>query len=423
MLATLLLVKHMAKGTKKRSAAEGSVAKRAAKRLRLPSLATMRRELCDRVGEDGRDSIPTAPKALRQMYRQLQAEAAQEAAVEPEEPEGSEATTPSTAGEPAVAEAIAKEDAEGEETTGEGSRSGGGLTKLRLPLKNPQASHSSAGTRTEPTAAKTGKLKGRASSTASTSKSEHTSVKSSGSAVQSLRKRTRGRRRKDKRTKTRRARARADTGVDVVFSEDSSLDSLSENGSDVEGMIRGGTSRRYISAREKEEIERDVEVKASLAVLQPMLGNLYPEAKLTPRSYKYPLPVKNRVLPNAVVECLSNGRTVEAETRYQLGVVSRSQGVKASTVREVEPMLVQSAICIDINIREEGIKAVVNPGLEVLYRVMYSTLAQIANQTSAGVARRVEAFPTHRVGLPLDRAERREAQKADKQEGVAKAKE
>lgn len=410
----------MAKGTKKRSAAKGSVAKRAAKRLRLPSLATMRRELCDRVGEDGEDSIPTAPKALRQMYRQHQAEAAQEEAEEPEEPEGSEATTPSTAGEPAVAEAIAKEDAEGEETTGEGSRSGGGLTRLRLPLKNPQASRSSAGTRTEPTAAKTGKLKGRASSTASTSKSEHTSVNSSGSAI---RKRTRGRRRKDKRTKTRRARARADTGVDVVFSEGSSLDSLSESGSDVEGMIRGGTGRRYISAREKEEIERDVEVKASLAVLQPMLGNLYPEAKLTPRSYKYPLPVKNRVLPNAVVECISNGRTVEAETRYQLGVVSRSQGVKASTVRDVEPMLVQSAICIDINIREQGIKAVVNPGLEVLYRVMYSTLAQIANQTSAGVARRVEAFPTHRVGLPLDRAERREAQKADKQEGVAKAKE
>lgn len=411
----------MAKGTKKRAAVKGAVAKRAPKgRQRLPSLATMRRELCDRVGEDGKDSIPTAPKALRQMYKQHQAEAAQEAAEETEAPEGSEGTAPSSAGEQADAEVITEVDAEGQDQPEEGSRSGERPTNLRLLLKNPRGSHSSAGTRTEPTADRTGKSKVRAPSTASTSKSMDTSLKASGSA---LRKRTRSRRRRDKRSKTRRARARADTGVDVAFSEDSSFDSQSERESDVEGMIRGGSGRRYISSREKEEIERDVEVKASLAVLQPMLGNLYPEAKMAARSYKYPLPVKNRVLPNAVVECISNGRTVEAETRHQLGVVSRSHGVKASTVREVEPMLVQSAICIDINIREHGIQAVTNPGLEVLYRVMYSTLAQIANQTNTGVARRVEAFPTHRVGLPLDRSERREAQKADKQEGVAKAKE
>ena len=411
----------MAKGTKNRAAVKGGVTKRASKsQQRLPSLAVMRRELSARVGEDRQDSIPSTPKALRQMYKQHQAESAQEAEKETEEPDVSEGTAPSSAGD----EAAANKDScpSEEQESGEGPRSGTprkDLTNLKLVLRDPKASHSSAGSRAVPAAHPTGKSKGRSPSTASMSGSVRTSIKSSGSA---LRKRTRSRRRKDKHSKTRRARARADTGIDVAFSEESSLNSSSESELEDDSRTRGRTGRRYISTREKEELERKVEVKASLSVLQPMLGNLYPEAKLAPRSYKYPLPVKNRVLPNAVVECISNGRTVEAETRYQLGVVSRSHGVKSSAVKDVEPLLVQSAICIDINIREHGIQAVINPGLEVLYRVMYSTLAQIANQTSAGVARRVEAFPTHRVGLPLDRGERREAQKADKQEGVTKAK-
>lgn len=63
-----------------------------------------------------------------------------------------------------------------------------------------------------------------------------------------------------------------------------------------------------------------------------------------------------------------------------------------------------------------------NPVFEVMYSVMYSTLAQLGNQTSVGVARRVESFPKFRLGLPFDLNERRESHIADKRE-VSKAKE
>lgn len=62
------------------------------------------------------------------------------------------------------------------------------------------------------------------------------------------------------------------------------------------------------------------------------------------------------------------------------------------------------------------------PGLELIYRCMYSTISQLSNQTSADVARRAEAFPTHRVGLHLASAVRREAILAEKHEGPGSAK-
>lgn len=63
-------------------------------------------------------------------------------------------------------------------------------------------------------------------------------------------------------------------------------------------------------------------------MLEPMLGTFYQEAKLPPKPYTYPLPVKKRILPGAMIECISNSRTVEAKTKHHLEDVNRAQGVK-----------------------------------------------------------------------------------------------
>lgn len=113
---------------------------------------------------------------------------------------------------------------------------------------------------------------------------------------------------------------------------------------------------------------------------------------------------------------MAAGRTIEGEVRYQLEAIKRTPGVKLGTVKEQEPMLTQAAIAIDMEIRERGLPAITAPGLEVLYRVMYSTMAQLANQASPAVARRTEAYPVNRAGLYIPRAARREAILAEKRE-------
>lgn len=97
----------------------------------------------------------------------------------------------------------------------------------------------------------------------------------------------------------------------------------------------------------------------------------------------------------ATIEFISAGRIVEKKVHHQMEAVKRTNGMKKTAVKGLEPVMVQCAIGIDITICERSLSAVTAPGVEAIYRVMYITIAQLTNQTSSGVAR-VEAFTAHK---------------------------
>lgn len=229
-----------------------------------------------------------------------------------------------------------------------------------------------------------------------TDKAPATPTKTEGNGKSELR----GDRRRRKRSRSERRKGRAARCDILDFREEDSALNPWEEESNWRGVIRiQKDARFFLASRQKDGIERDIEVAAQKASLRPVLPRLYFEARLKPLGNRYPLPIKKRILFLAIFEFVSAGRIVEAEVRHQMAVVNQTHGIKKTAVKEIEPVMVQSAINIEIEIRERGLSAVNAPGLEVIYRVMYSIFAQLANQTSAAVARRAEAFQTHRSGI------------------------
>lgn len=109
-----------------------------------------------------------------------------------------------------------------------------------------------------------------------------------------------------------------------------------------------------MASREKEALERNAEVEANKAVVEPALERIYPGARRNRQCHNYPLPLKDRIMPAAIAELAASGRTVEAEVRHQIDDIKRAPGVTTTSVKDLEPMLVQSGIAIDLEIREEN---------------------------------------------------------------------
>lgn len=181
-------------------------------------------------------------------------------------------------------------------------------------------------------------------------------------------------------------------------------------------------ARFFLASRQKDAIEREAEVAAQKAALRPVLLRLYPEAGWKPLDHPYPFSVKERILPAAILEFISAGRTVEAEICHQMAGVNRTHGIKKTAVKEIEPVMVQSPI--NIKICDRRLSAVTAPGLKAIYIMMYSNIAQLAKKTFAAVSRHAEALPIHGKRFYLPRSTRSavfgETQKSWQYQGMSK---
>ena len=369
------------------SAAAGAAASSAATEQTGPPLAEIQEEILRAVGDHGDIEIPSDEAGLRQMYAQLL----------------DERDTPRETDE--VHEDAVDEDPGDQVEAAEPVFPGAEV------LSPPAVPSAGLRPRTQ------GKHRASRSSTSASS------GRAGGQGGHGVKKPKRKQSRRNARSQ-RIGRARQ-AGQESRLSSSLALESEEEEeaeGSleDLRGLLAARpparSSKNFIATRDREALERDAEVAANTAAVEPVLERIYPGAGQNPLGHKFPLPVKERILPAAVAEYMAAGRTMEGEVRYQLEAIKRSPGVKIGAVKDQEPMLTQAAIAIDMEIRERGLPAITAPGLEVLYRVMYSTMAQLSNQSSPAVARRTEAYPVNKAGLFIPRAVRREAILAEKRE-------
>lgn len=106
-------------------------------------------------------------------------------------------------------------------------------------------------------------------------------------------------------------------------------------------MPTSGKGRREIlpGAHKNEAIERDAEAAAQMATLRPRCDCTLRLGE-RPLAHWYPLTMKERILPAAMVEFISAGRTMEAELRNQFESMKRTLGVKMTAVKDLEPVIV-----------------------------------------------------------------------------------